>query len=59
MTVYVVAVSQAEADALAHMIGHSNRKDADQHLRETQAPPTDPFFAKRYKVWAVALSEQE
>jgi hypothetical protein len=51
---FVVAVSQKEAEMLAPMIGHRSRSAANEHLREVQATPTDPFYAKQYKVFEVA-----
>ncbi len=59
MTLYVVAVSQQEAEALANEIGHDTRAEAERHLAEVQAPPTHPFYARQYKVFQVAVPQEE
>lgn len=48
---YVVAVSQAEAHELADLIGHESRREAEIHLGEVKAPPTDPYYAAMYRVY--------
>lgn len=53
MKLFVVAVSLKEAQLVANVIGHPKRADAEKHLREVKAPPTDPFYAQHYKIWEV------
>ena len=53
MTRYVVAVNEEEAQELAALIGHRTRAEAEKHLKEVQAPPTDPYYARQYRVCAV------
>ena len=48
---YVVAVNMKEAEMLAVKIGHTSRAEAERHLAEVQAPPTDPFYARQYKIF--------
>lgn len=50
---YVVAVSMKEAEMLAGEIGHVSRAEAERHLAEVQAPPTDPCYARQYKIFVV------
>ena len=57
--VFVVAVSQAEADDLADLIGHATRKEAEAHLSRVQAPPTDSFYASQYRVYESRLPGAE
>jgi hypothetical protein len=52
-TLWVVAVNQAEAEALAGQTGHARREDAGMHLKAVQAPPADSYYAGQYKVFAV------
>ena len=53
--IYVVAVSKKEAAELAPMIGHNSRAGAEKHLAEVQAPPTDPSYAKMYRVFELEV----
>lgn len=55
--VYVVATSQKEANDLADLIGWETRAQAEEHLREVQAPPTDPFYAQQYRVYVVGVNK--
>ena len=55
---YVVAVDLKEAKALAGLIGHVSRADAERHLAEVQAPPTDPAYARQYKIFLVGLTKE-
>lgn len=50
---YVVAVSQKEAESLVAQIGHDSMAEAVKHLREVQAPPTDPHWAQQYRIYKV------
>jgi hypothetical protein len=52
---YVVAISQSEAVTLVETLdlGHATRAEAEQHLAEIQAPPTDPEYARQFKIFAV------
>ncbi len=52
---YVVAVSQSEAVTMVETLdlGHATRAEAEQHLAEIQAPPTDPHYARQYKIFVV------
>ncbi len=50
---YVVAVSQKEAEMLVDAIGHVLRADAERHLAEVKAPPTDPSYARQYKIFLI------
>ncbi len=59
MKVYVVAISQKEANDLASQIGHATRAEANRHLQEVQQPPTDSFYANQYRVYAAELPGQE
>lgn len=54
---FVVAVSQKEAEELVCLIGHERRSDAERHLAEIKAPPTDPYYANQYKIWTVQRAE--
>jgi len=54
---FVVATSPKEAEDLADMIGHDNRKDAEHHLAEVKAPPTDPHYGNKYRVYRVERKE--
>lgn len=56
---YVVACSMKEAEILADEIGHVSRADAERHLAEVQAPPTDPFYARQYKIFLVASQRSD
>ncbi len=56
---YVVATSFKEAESLVNEIGHASRADAVRHLKEVQAPPTDPSYARQYKIWMVAAGAPE
>lgn len=56
--VYVVAVNQKEADDVAWLIGLPIRKEAEAHLKQVQAPPTDPYYASQYRVYKVALNQR-
>ncbi len=49
---YVVAVSKKEAESL-YSYGHDTRPEAEQHLQEVQAPPTDSYYADLYRVYRV------
>ena len=53
--VYVVAVSQVEANGLAELIGWNARVDANSHLKRVKAAPTDPYYAAQYKVFTVEV----
>jgi len=56
MTGYVVAVSQKEADEIARDrpdIVHDDKAEADKHLAEVKAPPTDLYYAAQYRVYKV------
>ena len=50
---YVVATSQKEAEDIAFQCGHWLKSEADKHLKEVQAPPTDPYYAAQYRVYKV------
>lgn len=50
--VYVVAATENEALALAEY-GSETRALAEAHLRECQAPPTDPFYGSKLRVYKV------
>lgn len=52
---YVVAVSWKEAHELAEQIGHRSRRAAEKHLSDVQAPPTDPDYAKQYRIFIVPV----
>ncbi len=52
-TLYVVAVSQKEANELAGRIGWPTRSEALEHLARVKAPPTDPYYAQQYGVFKV------
>ncbi len=52
-TRYVVAVSAAEASALAKDFGWDRIQDAIAHLTDAKSPPTDPEYANLYKVYSV------
>lgn len=54
---HVVAVNQQEAEDLADLIGYDSRAHADLHLKQVQAPPTDEFYAKQYRVFTVARAK--
>jgi hypothetical protein len=54
---YVVAVSQKEAEELAGEIGHVTLAEACKHLSEVVLPPTDHHYAKQYRVWRVRATE--
>jgi len=61
MTGYVVAVSQKEADEIAldrPDLVHEHRWDADGHLSEVKAPPTDPYYAAQYRVYKVEVENE-
>lgn len=53
MKLFVVAISQKEADEIASQIGHSTREEAELHLRDVQSWPTDPYYAAQYKIYEV------
>ena len=48
---YMVAVSQKEAESVARLIGHRSLPRAEEHLRAVKAPPTDPCY--HYKIFKV------
>lgn len=48
---YVVAWDQKEADKLVYKIGLDTLKEAEDRLRKVQAPPTDPDYAAKYKIY--------
>jgi hypothetical protein len=50
---YVVAVNRKEAEELADVIGWDTKREAEAHLKEVQAPPTDPYYAQQYRVYEV------
>lgn len=50
--IYVVAISQKEADSLA-LYGHTKLTDAEKHLADVKMPPTDPFYAHQYSIYRV------
>jgi hypothetical protein len=55
LTVFVVAVDRKEAEDLAMIgMGHENRIRAEEHLLACKAPPTDPFYGNRFKIYAVS-----
>jgi len=58
MTLWVVAVSQKEADTLAATHGWDSKAEAMEHLEKVKAPPTDPYYASQYKVYRVSLVAQ-
>ncbi len=51
--IFVVAVSSQEAREIADEHGHTSRADAESHLKDVKAPPTDPFYAAQYKIYVV------
>ena len=50
---YVVAASLFEAKELAPDFGWDSRTGADAHVKECQAPPTDPYYGNKLKVYKV------
>lgn len=52
-TLYVVAMSQEEAEELADRIGYRTMAMAREHLREVKAPPTDSYYAEKYDIYIV------
>ncbi len=62
MTGWVVAISKQEADDIARdrpELVHLEVGEADEHLTEVIAPPTDPYYAAQYRVYAVKVEKQE
>lgn len=55
VTLFVVAISQKEADDIADMCGHDTRTEAETHLAEVKAPPTDPYYAAMYRIYKCVL----
>ena len=53
---YVVAVNLQEAEMLVDEIGHATRAEAEQHLAEIKALPTDPAYAQQYKIYVLPAS---
>ncbi len=53
MTRYIVATSQQEARELFDDYGHASRAEAEGHLEEVQAPPTDSYYANQYRIYKV------
>lgn len=52
--VYIVATSKKEALDLASVgYGHEKKADAEKHLAEVKAPPTDPYYANQYRIFLV------
>ena len=57
---YVVAVRQKEADEIARdrpEIVHYTKASASKHLAEVKAPPTDPFYGNKYRIYRVWFDE--
>jgi hypothetical protein len=55
---YVVATSQKEALECLDFdveLGHKTKREAEEHLAEVKAPPTDPFYAAQYKIYEVTV----
>ena len=53
---YAIAISQKEADEIARDrpdLVHNNRAEAELHLQEVKAPPTDPYYANQYRIYKV------
>ena len=50
---YVVAISQKEAEDIAEEAGFRTKAMASERLREVQAPPTDPYYAAQYRIYTV------
>lgn len=53
---YVVAVNQKEADEIARDrpdLVHTSRAEAELHLKDVKAPPTDPYYASQYRIYTV------
>lgn len=62
MNGFVVAISQKEADELARdcpELIHETRASANEHLARVKAPPTDPYYAAQYRVYAVTKESAE
>ena len=54
--VYVVAVSRQEAEALYaadRTMGTDSYPEAVRLLKRVKMPPTDPFYAAQYGIYAV------
>ncbi len=49
----MVAINRKEAEDLAEQIGHDTKAEANRHLAEVKAPPTDPDYGNKYRVYAV------
>lgn len=57
---YIVAISKKEAAELARDrpdLVHLTKREANQHLADVKAPPTDPYYANQYKVYKVNVAE--
>ena len=54
---YVVAVGRKEAEDLAEEFGWDTIAEAQTHLKEVQAPPTDPYYAQMYRVYRVGCQD--
>ncbi len=61
---YCVAVNSKEASEIVQedmkypedqRVSHTTLRAAHAHLREVQAPPTDPYYAAQYRVYTVKL----
>lgn len=55
---YVVATSIQEAQELVSELGFDNYKEADAKLHEIRMPPTDPFYAIQYRVFAIRVNHE-
>ncbi len=56
---YVVAASLSEAKELAPKYGWFSETGAAAHLKECQAPPTDPYYAAKLRVYRVAKERKD
>jgi DNA repair ATPase RecN len=59
--IYVVAISQKEAEEIARdlpEVTHTSQASALQHLAQVKAPPTDPYYAAQYRIYAIDMRKK-